>query len=115
MVNVVHPPIKIMYLITGLRLGGAEHQLLLMAGYMIDAGHDVTVVAMESGGVMANKFREKGINVAELDMQGLKSALKGYSKLNQLIKEQKPDLIHAHMIHANLLSRIYIYLKSKGK
>jgi hypothetical protein len=55
--------VKVLYLITGLRLGGAEHQLLILAKNMLKEGLDVRVVAMESGGVLADQFREAEIVV----------------------------------------------------
>jgi glycosyltransferase involved in cell wall biosynthesis len=110
----LHPSsLRILYLITGLRMGGAEQQLLLIAHNMQKHGHQVIVVAMETGGVMVNEFVKKGIPVVELNMGRVKMAISGYTTFNKLVRDFKPHFIHAHMIHANLLSRIYKFFHPK--
>jgi glycosyltransferase involved in cell wall biosynthesis len=99
--------LRILYLITGLRLGGAERQLLLLAAHIQAKGQQVLVVAMEGGGVLAADFRGRKIEVLELDIKGAGSLFHGYQKLKKIIKDFSPDLIHSHMIHANLFSRIF--------
>ncbi|MDB5111063.1 MAG: glycosyl transferase [Mucilaginibacter sp.] len=98
---------RILYLITGLRLGGAENQLLTLAHSMQLFGNKVLVVSMESGGVLANKLKEKNINVIELDIDGYRTLWSGYRKFKTVVKQFSPDIIHSHMIHANLFSRIF--------
>jgi glycosyltransferase involved in cell wall biosynthesis len=98
---------KILYLITGLRLGGAEKQLLLLAREMKLAGNTVLVAAMESNGVMAQDFLESGIEVEGLDVTGIRSIPAAYKKLKRLANSFLPDVIHAHMIHANFLAGFF--------
>jgi glycosyltransferase involved in cell wall biosynthesis len=98
--------LKVLYLITGLRLGGAERQLLLLASQIQAVGHKVLVVAMESGGIMAESFRNKNLEVQELDIKGAKTLFSGYLKFSTIVNNFSPDVIHAHMIHANLFSRL---------
>ncbi len=98
---------KILYLITGLVLGGAEKQLLLLAQNIREAGFKVLVVSMKSGGVMANTFKQEGIEVIELDIAGVKSLGKGYRKFKMVVKEFAPDIIHSHMIHANFFACLF--------
>lgn len=99
--------LRILYLITGLRLGGAESQLLLLASHIQNEGHQVIVLAMESGGIMAAAFKEKKIKVLELDIKGPATLFHGYQRLKIIIRDFSPDLIHTHMIHANLFARIF--------
>lgn len=94
-------------MITGLRLGGAETQLLLLAKNIKKAGNDVMVVAMESGGTMAEKIKHENIPVVELGILGVATLWSGYQRFKAVVKSYSPDVIHAHMIHANLFSRIY--------
>jgi glycosyltransferase involved in cell wall biosynthesis len=98
---------KLLYLITGLRLGGAEKQLLLISERMKLAGYNVLVVSMETGGALANEFRKKGIDIIELDITGIKDFFSGYWKLKAVVKNYKPDIIHTHLIHANLFGRFF--------
>jgi glycosyltransferase involved in cell wall biosynthesis len=107
--------VKVLFLITGLRLGGAEHQLLILARNLYKEGVDVIVVSMETGGVMKGKFEGAGIAVHELAIKTFRSLKPGYTRFRNLVKEFKPDIIHSHMIHANLFARVFKLLNRKHK
>jgi glycosyltransferase involved in cell wall biosynthesis len=98
---------KILYIITGLRLGGAEMQLLLIAKNMKQRGHKVMVISMESGGVMQEEFRIAGISVSGLDISGASTLFGGYRRFKKAVIDFFPDVIHSHMIHANYFARIF--------
>jgi glycosyltransferase involved in cell wall biosynthesis len=98
---------RVMYLITGLRLGGAENQLALLAEHLQQANFTVLVVAMEPGGLVAAQIKEKGIDVAELHITGLRNLAAGYRNFKECVKRFQPDIIHSHMIHANIFARIF--------
>lgn len=98
---------KILYLITGLRLGGAENQLLLLSTKIKQAGFDVHIVAMESGGIVSKMMAKENISVTELNISGVKTVWSGYKKFKEVVKGFSPDVIHSHMIHANLFARIF--------
>lgn len=98
---------RILQLITGLRLGGAEKQLLLLSVNMKQAGHSVKVVAMEKGGVLAQEFMNEDIEVIELDIRKITDIYAGYRKFSAVVKAYQPHVIHSHMIHANFLARIF--------
>ena len=98
---------KILYVTTGLRVGGAETQLLQLATRMQIRGFKVHVVSMEAGGELKNSFLRESIPVSELNISGLGSLLSGYLIFKSVIKDFKPDVIHSHMIHANIFSRLF--------
>lgn len=96
---------KILYLITGLGIGGAERQVVDLADSLTELGHDVAIVYLT--GLLLTEPRSAQINILGLDVK--KSTLGffcAYIKLRQFIKEYKPDVIHSHMVHANLLARL---------
>jgi glycosyltransferase involved in cell wall biosynthesis len=98
---------RILQFITGLRMGGAEKQLLLLTNALKQNGHTVKVVAMEAGGVIAGELKLYDIEVEELGVSSLADIPAAYLKLSAVIKQFKPDVIHSHMIHANLMSRYF--------
>jgi glycosyltransferase involved in cell wall biosynthesis len=106
---------KILYLITGLRVGGAEHQLLLLAENMKLQSFEVLVVAMESGGAMADRFKMAGIEVLELNITSVKKLLNGYIAFKKALNSFSPDVVHSHMIHANLFARLINVFGRKNK
>jgi len=96
---------KILYLITGLGIGGAERQVVDLADSLTELGHDVTIVYLT--GLVLTEPRSAQINILGLDV---KKSILGFfcacMKLRKLIKEYKPDVIHSHMVHANLFARL---------
>ncbi|WP_432210900.1 glycosyltransferase, partial [Acinetobacter variabilis] len=91
---------KILYIVTGLGLGGAEKVVCDLADQISTLGHEVKIAYL-TGEVLV---RPKDINVDILPLSlnslyGLYSASKKYKKL---IQDFQPDVVHAHMIHANI-------------
>jgi glycosyltransferase involved in cell wall biosynthesis len=107
--------VKIIYLITGLRLGGAENQLSLLAVNMKKLGHTVMVVSMESGGIVGERIKKSGIEVRGLEIKGVKDLLPGFIRFKKIVKAFGPQLIHAHMIHANLFANAFKFFNKKYK
>lgn len=95
---------KILYVITGLGLGGAERQLSAIAKRMSE-NHEVCVCFLTGEAVLVNEF--SGVATVPLDIDKTTVGfVKGYLKFRRLISDFKPDIVHSHMVHANLLSRI---------
>lgn len=95
---------KILLVITGLGMGGAEHVVVNLADDLVQRGHTVKIAYLTGEAlVLPNNFE---IEVVAIGMKGTKDFLKAYIKLRALINCFKPDVVHSHMIHANLLSRL---------
>ena len=95
---------KILYLITGLGGGGAEKVVSDLADQMFILGHQVKIAYL-TGEILV---RPKSIDIDLISLHlnnfyGLYSASKKYKKL---IKDFQPDVVHAHMVHANIFSRL---------
>ena len=95
---------KIIYVITGLGLGGAETQVCNLADKFHELGHDVTVVYLFGDKVISPN--NAAVSVIGLDLENtLFSLLKVLLRLSRLIKQLAPDVVHSHMVHANLICR----------
>ena len=95
---------KILYVITGLGLGGAEKVVCDLADQMSALGHQVKIAYLV-GEVLV---RPNNIHI-ELVPLGLHSLYELYSaskKYRKLIQGFQPDVVHAHMVHANIFTRI---------
>lgn len=96
---------KIIHLITGLGVGGAENVVYNLSKGQIAAGHQVEVISVSSRTEMLPVFIEAGIPVHVLGMnKSIWSLIEGIRRSVTLIKRLSPALIHAHMAHACLLA-----------
>ncbi len=99
-------PSSVMFLITGLSGNGAERQLLAASRELLHRQWKVSVIAMISGGDLARDFDAAGIRTYGLGMKRGIPDPRSIFRLRRIIQGVSPDILHAHMIHANLLGRI---------
>lgn len=95
---------KILLTITGLAMGGAEHVVVNLADALVARGHQVKIAYLTGEALVLPK--NKSIEVVAIGMQGKSGFLSAYFKLGKLVKEFRPDVVHSHMVHANLISRL---------
>ncbi len=94
---------RIMLLITGLGLGGAEHQVAALAQQFIALGHAVAVVSLTSD---CEVDLPDGIQTLRLNMQKTpQSMVSALWRVRGFVHAWRPDVVHAHMVHANLFAR----------
>ena len=94
-------------LIPGLdRIGGAERQLLLLAHGFRRRGWRVTVIALSgNGGDAAAELIAAGAGFLSLQMRKGLADPRGWMRFNRWLKQETPDVIHAHLPHAAWLAR----------
>jgi glycosyltransferase involved in cell wall biosynthesis len=95
---------KILYVITGLGQGGAERVVCDLADEMFVRGHTVKIAYL-TGEVLTKPIHQE-INLIKVGLKSLVSLPIAYLKLANIIKGYQPDVVHAHMVHANLLTRL---------
>ncbi|WP_180040413.1 glycosyltransferase [Acinetobacter sp. YH12100] len=95
---------RILYVITGLGLGGAEKVVADLADQMSTLGHQVKIAYL-TGKVVV---RPKNINVdiIPLDLNNFYGLYLASKKYKKLIQDFQPDVVHAHMVHANIFTRL---------
>ncbi|CAJ0681116.1 D-inositol-3-phosphate glycosyltransferase [Ralstonia mannitolilytica] len=95
---------RILLLTTGLKLGGAEQQVAALARQFSALGHAVTVASLAQGQDVA---LHESVTVVQLEMRKTpQSMARALWRLRAFIRQWQPDIIHAHMIHANLFGRM---------
>lgn len=100
---------KILYLITGLGLGGAEKVVCDLADKMVENGHEVKIAYLT--GEIFVRPKSISIELVCLNLNRFISFYTAFKIYKNLINSFKPDIVHAHMIHANIftrLSRVFI-------
>lgn len=95
---------KLLFVITGLGMGGAENLVTTLADGMSAKGHEVLIVYLTGSAIVIPKNPQ--IELIGLNMKSGRGFLNAYLKLREVISKFKPDVVHSHMVHANLLSRL---------
>lgn len=95
---------KILYVITGLAQGGAERVVCDLADAMFRKGHEVKIAYLT--GEVITQPANKEIEVLSVGLTNAVTLPKAYFILSNIIRGFKPDIVHAHMVHANILSRL---------
>ena len=87
---------KILMATMGLDIGGAETHIVELAKQLKTMGHDVVVVS--NGGVYVPEIEAAGIRhyAAPLHRRSVGCMLQSMRILRKVIREEKPDLVHAH-------------------
>ncbi|MGH7509232.1 MAG: glycosyltransferase [Gemmatimonadales bacterium] len=97
---------RILLLSTSMGLGGADKQLLSAAQEMRCRGHEVLIVSLTPLGPMGLEARELGVPTESLEMWRGVPDPRGLMRLIRLVRAWKPDVLHSHMVHANLMARV---------
>lgn len=95
---------KVLIVITGLGMGGAEHVVSNLADELVKLGHTVKIAYL-NGKVMVSP-KSLDIELISIGMNGSKDFVKAYFKLRSLVKNFRPDVLHSHMFHSNVISRL---------
>ena len=99
--------IKVVYVITALNVGGAEMMLYRMLGTLDRKSFDVTVISLMDKGPVGKMIEDDlQIPVQSIGMKRGRDALRAVFSLGRMIKACKPQVVHTHMVHANLLTRV---------
>lgn len=97
---------KICYIITSLDFGGAERQLVDIAVRMRSKGHAVSIISMIEPVAFIEELFINRVDLYTLNMVRGKAKVIDYIAAIKLIKKINPEIIHSHMVHANILARL---------
>jgi glycosyltransferase involved in cell wall biosynthesis len=97
---------RIMLLSTSMGMGGADKQLLCAARELRSRGYEVLIISLTSLGPMGLEARSAGIPTESLEMRRGMPDPRGLVRLVRLVRGWRPDVLHSHMVHANLMARV---------
>ncbi|MDH4225921.1 MAG: glycosyltransferase [Deltaproteobacteria bacterium] len=98
-------PIKVVHIITGLSLGGAEMMLYKLLGAAQRGRFDPLVVSLRDKGTLGDPIRELGVPVVALGMGGL-SAPQALWRLRRVMRAFQPHMVQGWMYHGNLAATL---------
>ncbi len=105
--NTSHLPYqkRVLFVITGLSVGGAETQLCRTAIQLSRRGWKVRIVTLLPPKAYVEELKRWDIPVATLNIQRKRPDPRPALHLSRIFRAWKPDIVHSHMVHANLLAR----------
>ena len=96
-------PLSILLIATGLELGGAERQVVDLADRLAARGHRVGLAYLVGE---AELRPGADVELHALDFSKTPAGmLRGCLRLRRLLRQWRPDVVHSHMVHANLIAR----------
>lgn len=95
---------KILLLTTSLGMGGAEQVVVNLADELAVKGHKVCIAYMTGPAIVLPTHTD--IKIVSLAMKSKAGIVSALLKLRRLLREFQPDVVHSHMLHANILARL---------
>ncbi|NLG84440.1 MAG: glycosyltransferase [Firmicutes bacterium] len=96
----------LIFLITGLAYGGAETQLVRLATRLKIRGWGIHVISMLPPQAYREELEAIGIPVISLNMRRGVPDPRALWRLVRILRRERPQILHSHMVHANLLARL---------
>lgn len=97
---------KLLFISTGLAYGGAETRVVRLATRLKLRGWEVSVVSLMPPKAYVEDLETAGIPVFSLGIRRKLPDPRPVLRLARIIRKWQPDIVHSHMVHANLLARI---------
>jgi len=95
---------KILFLIRALNQGGAQRQLINLSKELHSRGYKITVCVYYSGGELESELISSSIPVISMNKNHRWDVFGFLFNLIRTIKKERPDIIHAYLSTANVLS-----------
>jgi glycosyltransferase involved in cell wall biosynthesis len=95
---------RLFLLSTSMGMGGADQQILILAKAMRARGHEVRITALAPLGPMGEEAQRAGIPTESLELRRTPGHAGRIVRLCSSIRRWQPDVLHSHMVHANLLA-----------
>jgi glycosyltransferase involved in cell wall biosynthesis len=99
-------PTSVVYVITALGVGGANLQVLALSRAFKARGWDVGIISMMPPKIDLSGVIAEGIRVAHLGMRRGVGDPRAALRLRRQLRAWAPSVVHSHMVHANLLTRV---------
>jgi glycosyltransferase involved in cell wall biosynthesis len=94
--------VKVLHIITGLGIGGAELQLDLLLRH---TRHDADVVTLCEPGAVADMLRQAGVRVRDIAMRR-NTNVGAVHRLHQIIRNGCYDVVHTHLYRSQLYGHL---------
>lgn len=96
---------KILLVITGLKTGGAERQVCDLADSYASTNHEVVIVSLTG----VSELTPQNSNVKVIQISQRKTLFGIFTimmNLVSIVRKFGPDVVHSHLVHANIICRL---------
>jgi glycosyltransferase involved in cell wall biosynthesis len=97
---------RVAYLITDSGMGGAEREVAHLAAEFRRRGWEVAVISMLPLEPPISDLTDLGVATYSLGMRQGVPDPRALVRLGRILRRYRPAVLHAHMVHANLLARL---------
>lgn len=107
------PRKNVVQIITGLAFGGAEKQVVEISTRLSRRGWKVAIISLLDPQIYLKELQEAGVSLISLHIRS-KSPLacaKAFLHAFFFIRKYHPTIVHAHMFHANIFTRLLRLLR----
>ncbi len=98
--------LRVLHLISGLGVGGAERTLQRLVVGLAARGVAQQIVSLAGLGVIGEQLKQAGYPVATLGIGGPASLLQGLGRLGRILASFEPHVFQTWMYHADLLGAL---------
>lgn len=106
--------IKVLHLVTGLNIGGAEIFLSRLVSRMDRNKFLCSVVSVTGAGPVGEMIKSAGIPVDSLEAGTGSAMAGGFVRLVRLLKKERPDVVQTWLYHSDLLGTLAARIAGKS-
>lgn len=99
-------PVRVLHVITGLELGGAETMLYRLITSFPKSEVETAVVSLRSEGRFGGDLTARGIPVRTMGLFGPRDIVRAFRGVRAAARDLEPDVIHGWMYHGNLAASL---------
>jgi glycosyltransferase involved in cell wall biosynthesis len=107
--------VRVLHVITGLEIGGAESMLSALARAAREQGLEHCVVSLKSAAFHADSLRAAGIRVDELALAPQRPDPRALWHLAGLIRKIRPDVVQGWLYHGDLAAMLGLALSGRRR
>lgn len=97
---------NILFLITGFDYAGAENQIVQLCRGFRAKNYRILIVSMIKPVAYLDELKALGVEMQSLHMNKGVPDPRALLKLRRIIRDFKPDIVHSHLVHANIMARV---------
>jgi glycosyltransferase involved in cell wall biosynthesis len=96
---------KVLFVVSGLGLGGAERQIVLLSKQLVRLGHEVSIYTLTREAPRIDELAGAAVNVT-IDQKRQRLDFGVLRRLRQHIRSWRPDIVHGFLYDGDFYSRL---------